>query len=856
VADSTPTTAAGWTRNAIQEINNGEVSDARQMLAAALRLDPDYETAWIWFGSIATDDAERRYCYERALAIDPDSVVASQLAQIKTTESRPPAELHDLEAPPLPEEFGGSHYEEPPAKHAIWPLALMAAAVLAGLLIALWFLWPRSSTKGSPIYVAFVAGFSGSGADSAEAMERGLQVYLDYGNQNGGIGGHPVEVVSFDDEDNPDKAVEVANQIVEDGRFVAVIGHRLSSTSVAAAPIYEAAGIPMVSPTATADELTANCTTCYRTVFDNSTQGKMMASYIIGVMGLDEAVVISEESSYGDTLSNGFDSVFEQAGGSVIGEYTLPADPAAAGDTIQQTALDIAANHQGKIVVMAVGATLAQPLLIALRNAGVEGTVFGSDSISSQTFLTTTDQVARDAGGGDVTSGLYASAPVFVDSLNGDSVRLTAKYEENYGDLPTWRSFTSADAGVAIVNGLRSIADDENDHTVAENRAAILENWDSLDSPKNSIPAFLGPLYFDQNRTASRPVAIGIANGTIYDSAPRQLVPITSTPDKNAATQIVEIGDNTFAIKRVVQSGVDFNLIRDLNTVAETFYADFFVWFKYYGDDDAANVVFTNISDPQTLTVDEVRSEETDGQKYKVYRVTGSFTSPLDFRSFPFDSQNLQVRFQNRTLTSDQLVYAIDSDFTLIDQSERLSSGGNATTAINQISNWQANTLLAFAGSVGTSSNLGDPDVKVATQGIEFSQVGVNIDISRNVGQFLLKNLLPLVLLLAITYISLFFSHEQTTERVSFGITGVLTGAVLLSTVVSVLPDVGYTVAIEWAFYAFILLSALCILVALIGGRLNEAKQISEMRTLDLVSRIGYPVLVGLVVLAYWIEYR
>ena len=83
--------------------------------------------------------------------------------------------------------------------------------------------------------------------------------------------------------------MEIANQIVDDGRFVAVIGHRLSSTSVAAAPIYEAAGIPMISPTATADELTADCTTCYRTVFDNSTQGKMIASYILGVMGLDEA---------------------------------------------------------------------------------------------------------------------------------------------------------------------------------------------------------------------------------------------------------------------------------------------------------------------------------------------------------------------------------------------------------------------------------------------------------------------------------------------------------------------------------------------------------------------------------------
>ncbi len=290
--------------------------------------------------------------------------------------------------------------------------------------------------------------------------------------------------------------------------------------------------------------------------------------------------------------------------------------------------------------------------------------------------------------------------------------------------------------------------------------------------------------------------------------------------------------------------------------MSETFYADFFVWFKYYGDDDAANVVFTNISDPQTLTIDEVRSEETDGLKYEVYRVTGTFTSPLDFRAFPFDSQDLQVHFQNRTLTSTQLVYAIDSDFALIDQTERLSTGGNATTSISQISNWQANSLQAFAGSVGTSSNLGDPDVKVATQGIEFSQVGVNIDISRNVGQFLLKNLLPLILLLAITYISLFFSHEQTTERVSFGITGVLTGAVLLSTVVSVLPDVGYTVAIEWAFYGFILLSALCILVALIGGRLNDAKQITEMRTLDWAARIGYPALVAAVVVGYWMIYR
>ncbi len=79
------------------------------MLTAALRLDPDYETAWIWFASIAHDDAERRYCYERAMEINPSSVVADRLARMRTTVSTPPSELADMEAPPLPEEFGGEH---------------------------------------------------------------------------------------------------------------------------------------------------------------------------------------------------------------------------------------------------------------------------------------------------------------------------------------------------------------------------------------------------------------------------------------------------------------------------------------------------------------------------------------------------------------------------------------------------------------------------------------------------------------------------------------------------------------------------------------------------------------------------
>lgn len=854
MSESTPITASGWTRNAIQEINGGQISDARQMLAAALRLDPDYETAWIWFGSIATDDAERRYCYERAVAINPSSVVAEPLSRIRTTDTTAPPELQDLEAPPLPEQFGGERLEESARYRSLIPLALIGTILLAALIAGIWHFWPRDEASGSPIYVAFAAGLTGPGADSGRQMEQGLELLFDAVNSNGGINGHPVKLVAFDDQDDPDQAVEVANQIVDDGRFVAVVGHRLSSTSLATAPIYDAAGLPMISPTATANGITENCEWCFRTVFDNSTQGEMDASYIRGILDIDEAVLISEESAYGNSLANGFTSVFEQDGGTILAQYVLPADPGAAGDAIQQTADEIAQQYPGKLVFMAVGADLAQPLLIALRTAGVDGLIFGGDAISSRSFLEAVNAQSAANGGGVVTNGLYASSPLMVDSLNGDGVRLAQEYVDTYDEAPTWRTFTSADAGVAIISALRKQGSAVNSMSTQDRRTVLRDNWRTLDSLENSQPGFVGPIYFDETGTAQRPVTIGIASGNLYDTAPLQIV-LPSEDGNSEGVELIQIGELEFAVKRVVESGVDFNVIRDLNTVDQTFYADFFVWFKYEGDDDAADVVFTNISDPQTYTIDEVRSAEVEGMHYKVYRVTGTFTAPLDFRSFPFDTQDLKVDFQNRTLPSTQLVYAVDSDFLEVPMEDRLDTGNLTREPVNKISNWYAHSLEAFAGSVGTSSNLGDPTVNQATQGIEFSQVGVDIEISRNVSQFLLKNLLPLILLLAITYLSLFFSHEQTTERVSFGITGVLTGAVLLSSVIAVLPDVGYTVAIEWAFYAFILLSALCVMVALIGGRLNESKQISEMRILDTIARIGYPVLVALVVLGYWVAY-
>jgi hypothetical protein len=64
----------------------------------------------------------------------------------------------------------------------------------------------------------------------------------------------------------------------------------------------------------------------------------------------------------------------------------------------------------------------------------------------------------------------------------------------------------------------------------------------------------------------------------------------------------------------------------------------------------------------------------------------------------------------------------------------------------------------------------------------------------------------------------------------------------LLNQVTSSLPSVGYTVAIEWAYYAFILMSVVCVLVALVGGRLHDRRKLTALATMDTTARIAYPL--------------
>lgn len=850
--------AAERTRQAIAAAEAGDIADARALLAEALELDPDYELAWLWFAAITEDRGEERFCLEKARDLDPKHQVSPALAQLRGVEATCPPELLPLIDPPAPEFIAGYVAEaRTRRRRRIWTrtLAVVLVVAIVGGLVAL-----LSVTRQKYTYLALVVGGNSAGQLGGQEMAAAAAAAVDSWNANSATSSTQVRLVTFDDEKDPQKAAQIAQQIVDDGRFVGVIGHSLSTTSAAAAPIYAKAGLPAITPTATADAVTADNPWYFRTVFNNSDQGRGIAVYTSGVLKQKRAAVVSTDDPYGTSLRESFVMSYRQLG-DLTADVVISADPARLDAELDRAADEIAAvPNPGPVVLFAIDPA-SSALGQKLADRGVTTTFVGADALATTDFYTGLKAVSPTLVNNSLTA-----TPLTEGTLTGEAVGFYDTFAEQLGYAPSWSAGLTYDAVDAFTQAMVRGDIPWGESDVVEARTRIKDALDSARTSETALNVLTGSLFFSAENSAVRPVSfedgrIAPDGHVTLTSAGFQLAPyaptigVTLPQEIRDGTAVAAMGD-FYTVQRVVTTGFNLNEIEDLSPAAQTFLADFFIWFKYRGDAPGpTDVVFANAVNPALSIGEPLRKTLSNGEFYELYRVRGTFRATMDFSDFPFDSQRLPVIVQNKSLPAVKITYIPDPDNLEQTQEQRLQSGVNASATIDQIPNWEADAVQFYPMSVGASGDLGDPSIAAGSNGMTFSQtVAANL-ISRDVFSFLVKNLLPLALLAMVTYVALWYPYKDATARISFGVTGILTGAVMLNSVTSSLPAVDYTVAIQWAYYAFILLSGLCILGALVGRQLTEKRQLSRVRTLDRVMRIGYPAFIGLVVLGYVVAF-
>ena len=109
---------------------------------------------------------------------------------------------------------------------------------------------PAEASSTEPIVMAYIGPLTGDNSEYGVGMMKTVQFAIDQQNEKGGLLGRQIELITFDDKNNNEEAISCAEKIVSDKRVCAVIGHFSSGVAMAAAPIFQEAGIPVLNGSA------------------------------------------------------------------------------------------------------------------------------------------------------------------------------------------------------------------------------------------------------------------------------------------------------------------------------------------------------------------------------------------------------------------------------------------------------------------------------------------------------------------------------------------------------------------------------------------------------------------------------
>ena len=166
---------------------------------------------------------------------------------------------------------------------------------------------PQAAADAVEIKIGHVAPLTGGNAHLGKDNENGARLAIEEANAaNIKIGGKTAKftLVAEDDQEDPKVGATVAQKLV-DAKVAGVVGHLNSGTSIPASPIYNQAGIPVISGSATNPKLTEQgFKNQFRDVGRDDQQGPAIATYIAGVRKPKLVAVVDDASAYGEGIAN------------------------------------------------------------------------------------------------------------------------------------------------------------------------------------------------------------------------------------------------------------------------------------------------------------------------------------------------------------------------------------------------------------------------------------------------------------------------------------------------------------------------------------------------------------------------
>lgn len=303
------------------------------------------------------------------------------------------------------------------------------------------------TSSSDKIKVGLNFELSGAVASYGQAEVQGIELAIEQINAAGGIDGKLIELIKRDNKSDAAETTSIATFLATQEKVSVILGAATSGLTKAQVPVANQYKVPLISPSATADDVTNDGVNVqpfvYRVSFIDSFQGITMANFASKDLSKSRAVILGDQSSdYAKGLAETFSAQFKSNGGTVVAQEAY-----VSGEQDFNSVLTRVAQMDFDVLFVPGYYQEVGLIIKQAREAGITTSILGGDGFDSPVLF--------ELAGKDALYDVYFSQAY--SSLDQDPmvIKFIADFKAKYGVEPNAFSALGYDTALLAVDAIR-----------------------------------------------------------------------------------------------------------------------------------------------------------------------------------------------------------------------------------------------------------------------------------------------------------------------------------------------------------------------------------------------------------------
>lgn len=274
---------------------------------------------------------------------------------------------------------------------------------------------------------------------------------------------------------------------------------------------------------------------------------------------------------------------------------------------------------------------------------------------------------------------------------------------------------------------------------------------------------------------------------------------------------------------------------KNLNIANGTCTIDFYFWLLWSDPDiNPLNFEVVNASiDSKDLVTEE--TAEVDGRSFKwfTYRIVATTSNDFNFKNYPLDRQKVSIQIEDKELDASRLRYVISTYENSIDSQARIQ-GWEISGKDCAVTTHRYDTNFGFTPENASNSL--------------YSRYVFTTFISRPFFSSMLKVMLPLTVILFLSFISFFLSLDKYSQRISLAVSTVYTSVAFHINLSAAIPQVSYLTMADRLMISIYFMLAVSIVSIVAMTVLVDRKKEDMAKNFNRLLILFYPALCFMII--------